>query len=201
MSELSNVELNIKEMVTIILSNIGKMLHRRGMIKKNHLPEKVVEHILSDKMHNFELDGHKLSIHIMNFEIKHISANSPVDEYINKNGEYYKFIIVKNFTKKTFSQITKDYKNVEIFTTFELLEDIPSKEFIPEHNILTPEEKTELTASFGLSELGRIYSTDIMSRYYGAKLNDIFRIIRPNLNSGTSIYYRIVIPGSMEIFA
>lgn len=39
-----------------------------------------------------------------------------------------------------------------------------------------------------------------MARYYGAKLNDVFRIIRPNINSGTSIYYRLVIPGSMDVF-
>ncbi len=200
MSELSNVELNIKEMVAIILSNIGKMLHRRGMIKHNYLPEKVIESILSDKMHNFTLDDHKLSISIFNFDVKNISSNSTIDEYISKNSEYYKFIIVKSFTKKTYSQITKEYKNSEIFTTFELLEDIPSKEFIPEHNILNDEEKTELTASFGLNELGRIYSTDIMARYFGAKINDVFRIIRPNINSGTSIYYRLVIIGSMDIF-
>ena len=105
MSELSNVELNIKEMVTIILSNIGKMLHRRGMIKHDYLPEKVVESILSDKVYNFELDGHKLSINIMNFEIKHISANSPVDEYINKNGEYYKFIIGPGYVVGTGLQV------------------------------------------------------------------------------------------------
>ena len=54
--------------------------------------------------------------------------------------------------------------------------------------------------SFGLNELGRIYSTDIMTRYYGAKHNDVFRIIRPNINSGTSVYYRLVIPGNLDIF-
>ena len=31
--------------------------------------------------------------------------------------------------------------------------------------------------------------------------DDVFRIIRPNINSGTSIYYRLVIPGSMEVFS
>ncbi len=39
-----------------------------------------------------------------------------------------------------------------------------------------------------------------MARYYGAKLNDVFRIIRPNISCGTAIYYRLVITGTMEFF-
>lgn len=54
--------------------------------------------------------------------------------------------------------------------------------------------------SFALAELPRIYSTDMMARYYGAKINDVFRVIRPNLNSGTSIMYRVVVLGNMDIF-
>ena len=125
---------------------------------------------------------------------------SILTDYLNKNIDHHKFLIVKTFSKKTYSQIVKDYKNVEIFNIFELLEDIPAKEFIPEHCLLNNEEKKELLESFGLNELGRIYSTDIMARYFGSKNNDVFRIIRPNINSGTSIYYRLVIPGSLDLF-
>jgi DNA-directed RNA polymerase subunit H (RpoH/RPB5) len=62
-------------------------------------------------------------------------------------------------------------------------------------------EREELLKSFALKELGRIHSTDMMARYYGAKINDVFRIERPNINSGISIYYRVVIPGNLEIFS
>ena len=133
-------------------------------------------------------------------DIKNISNGSPIDDYLNKNIDHHKILIVKSFSKKTFTQVVKEYKNAEIFNIFELLEDIPAKEFIPEHTILNADEKNELLESFGLNELGRIYSTDIMARYYGAKLNDVFRIIRPNIDSGTSIYYRLVIPGSLDVF-
>jgi DNA-directed RNA polymerase subunit H (RpoH/RPB5) len=200
MSELSNVELNNKEVINIISKNIGLMFFRRNYSKLKNLPEKVVEHLNSDKTFNFEIDGKKYNINIVNQDIKNISNGSPIDDYLNKNIDYHKFLIVKTFSKKTYSQIIKDYKNVEIFSIYELLEDIPAKEFIPEHILLNNEEKKELLESFGLNELGRIYSTDIMARYYGAKNNDVFRIIRPNINSGTSIYYRLVIPGSMEVF-
>jgi DNA-directed RNA polymerase subunit H (RpoH/RPB5) len=200
MSELSNVELNMKEIINIITKNIGLMFHRRNYMKIKHLSDKVVENLASDKMYNFDIDGKKYSINIINQDVKNISSGSPIDDYLNKHLDNHKFLIVKSFSKKTYSQIVNDYRNVEIFKITELLEDIPSKEFIPEHNLLNNEDKKELLESFGLNELGRIYSTDIMARYYGAKLNDVFRIIRPNINSGTSIYYRLVIPGSMEVF-
>ncbi len=201
MSELSNVELNIKEITKIVAQNLGKMFLRRGYTDNDEIPSKVIDNLISDKTDNFELNGKKISINILNQDVKNISNGSISDEYLNKQIDYHKFLIVKNFSKKTYSQIIKDYKNAEIFTISELLEDIPSKEFIPEHILLNPEDKKELLESFGLNELGRLYSTDIMARYYGAKYNDVFRIIRPNINSGTSIYYRLVIPGSMEVFS
>ena len=200
MSELSNVELNMKEIINIIAKNIGLMFYRRNYMKLKALPEKVVETLISDKMCSFEIEGKKYNINIMNQDIKNISNGSPIDDYLNKNIDQHKFIIVKSFSKKTFTQVVKDYKNAELFNIYELLEDIPAKEFIPEHILLNNEDKKELLASFGLNELGRLYSTDIMARYFGAKLNDVFRIIRPNINSGTSIYYRYVIPGSMDVF-
>jgi DNA-directed RNA polymerase subunit H (RpoH/RPB5) len=201
MAELSNVELNTKEMHKIIVTNIGKMFYRRNYIKSQELPEKIINNIINDKIYDFEIDGTKLSINIYNQDLKNISQNSPIDDYLSKNIESIKFLIVKNFSKKTYNQVTKEYKNSEIFTIYEMLEDIPSKEIIPQHILLNPDEKKELLDSFGLSELGRIYSSDMMARYYGAKINDVFRIIRPNLNSGLSIYYRLVIPGSQEIFS
>jgi DNA-directed RNA polymerase subunit H (RpoH/RPB5) len=201
MSELANVEMNVKEMMTVIITNLGKLFHRRNYIDKPELPQKIYESILADKFYNFEIDGKKLSIDIMNIELKNISSGSNADDYLNKNIEYHKFLIVKSFSKKTYMQIQNDYKNAEIFTIYEMLEDIPAKEFIPEHTILNDTDKAELLESFGLNELGRIYSTDIMARYYGAKTNDVFRIIRSNTSCGTSVYYRLVINGNMDIFS
>jgi DNA-directed RNA polymerase subunit H (RpoH/RPB5) len=201
MSELSNVELNIKEVINIVLANIAKMFHRRNYIKNYTFSDKIINTIISDKVYDFELEGKKYSINIMNIDLKNISNGSQTDDYLNKNVDSHKFLIVKSFSKKTYIQVTKEYKNAEIFTIYELLEDIPAKEIIPEHILLNDEEKKELLESFGLNELGRIYNTDKMARYYGAKINDVFRIIRPNINSGTSIYYRLVIQGSLDVFA
>ncbi len=200
MSELSNVELNNKEMIKIIISNLGKMFYRRNYIKFDEFSETISDALMNDKQVDFEIDDKKYSINLFIQDVKNISNGSPVDDYLSKKIDHHKFLLVKSFSKKTYMQVNKEYKNAEIFTIHEFLEDIPAKDFIPEHILLNTDEKNELLRSFGLNELGRIYSTDIMARYYGAKLNDVFRIIRPNISSGTSIYYRLVITGTMEFF-
>ncbi len=199
MTELSNVEMNQKELYKVVCENISHMLIRRKLIKTN-LTDTIINTIITDKMYNFELDGKKIGINIINQEVKNISSGSPIDEYLSNNIDYIKFFIVQSFSKKTYVQVNTEFKNAEIFTIDEFLEDIPAKEIIPEHQLLNDEDKKELMESFALAELPRIHSTDMMARYYGAKINDVFRVIRPNLNSGTSIMYRVVVLGNMDIF-
>lgn len=197
MSDLSNIEMKNTELISTVLLNIGKLFNRRGY---SDIPDDIIKEIQINKMANFKLGSRKISINIMNQDVKNISSNSPIDEYLSNNIDYYKFLIVKYFAKKTYKQINSDYKNTEIFSIYELLEDIPSKLFIPTHTLIIDKDREELLKIFTIKEFGRIYSTDMMTRYYGAKINDIFRIERPNINSGISIYYRIVVPGSLEIF-
>jgi DNA-directed RNA polymerase subunit H (RpoH/RPB5) len=196
MSNLSNIEMKNTEIITTVLLNLNKMFNRRGY---GDIPETIIKEIQLNKMANFKIDSKKFSINILNQDVKNISSNSPLDEYLNTDS--HKFVIVNYFAKKTYKQIYSDYKNAEIFSTHELLEDIPSKIFIPTHTLIEGPDRDELLKTFSLKEFGRIYSTDTMARYFGAKINDIFRIERPNINSGISIYYRIVVPGSLEIFA
>ena len=111
MAELSNVELNIKEVINIVVKNIGLMFHRRNYMKSKSFNDKVVEHLNADKLYNFEIENKKYSINILNQDVKNISNGSPIDDYLNKNIDTHKFLIVKSFSKKTYSQIIKDYKN------------------------------------------------------------------------------------------
>ena len=80
-----------------------------------------------------------------------------------------------------------------------MLEDIPMKIFIPEHQLLNKEEKEELLSKFSENELSIILDIDMMSRYYKAQVGDIFKIIRPSIVSGNSIFYRKVNHGSIDL--
>ena len=52
--------------------------------------------------------------------------------------------------------LMQDYIKSEIFMEHEMMEDIPAKFFIPEHQLLTPEEKKIFLESFKENELAKI---------------------------------------------
>jgi DNA-directed RNA polymerase I, II, and III subunit RPABC1 len=187
---------NSKELLNILINNIEKMLQRRKLIKK--LTEKYIDQLKVDKMIYID-EPNKVSISIINNTVTNIASGSNIDDYCSKKLDYKKFIFVKSFNKKVFKQIKANYKNVEIFFIHEFYEDIPDKDIIPEHILLNEDEKTELLKSFKITELSKIYNTDMMSRYYGANVNNIFKIKRYNINSGISTSYRAVINGSVDI--
>lgn len=79
------------------------------------------------------------------------------------------------------------------------LEDIHSKVFVPEHQLLNQEEQVLFKKMFSGNELSNIYFTNIMSRYYKAKPGDIFRIIRLSILASYNIFYRRVVNNSLDI--
>ena len=76
-------------------------------------------------------------------EIYNISKKlfSPLDEYLKNSVNVHKIVVMKEPTKRSAKQITTDYINVEFFFEYEMMEDIPSKIFIPEHTLLLEKEK------------------------------------------------------------
>ena len=196
-----NIKYNYEEINAIILENTLKMLERRKLIKSwseefnklniDKTTKTTFEIILPDKK--------IYSIYLISAKLASIVQGTPLDDYLSNNLETHKIIIAKDVTKKVVKQIISDYKNAEFFFESDMLEDIPSKIFIPEHQLLTQEEQTELLSKFSEYDISRIFLTDMMSRYYGAKIGDIFRIIRPSCKAGKNTDYRKVVNSSWDI--
>ena len=193
-----NVEYNIKEINLIILENILKMLKRRKLIddveselKKIDMNKSIIEILLNNKNY--------YHIYILSSKIMSIVQGTPLDDFLSNNIDIHKIVIGKNVAKKVVKQILYEYKNSEFFFESDMLEDIPSKIFIPQHEIISNEEKEELLSKFSESSLSHILITDMMARYYNAKIGDIIRITRPSITSGKNIFYRKVINGTIDI--
>jgi DNA-directed RNA polymerase subunit H (RpoH/RPB5) len=214
--------LSVKEINQNVLLNVLKMLENRGVID-NHLDEytkiekdigtineyeiPVKPKLESDNSQaNSQLMMPKskvkdistipiYSIYIVNSKINSVVQGSPLDEYLSNNINIHKIVITKDISRKLIKQFVVEYKNVEFFIETEMLIDITEAYFNPHMILLTPEQKLELKFP---DKLPKIFNTDMMSRYYAAKIGDIFKIIRPTM-TGYSIYYRRVENGNYDI--
>jgi len=66
--------------------------------------------------------------------------------------------------------------------------------FVPKHEILSEEEKTELLKKYNVSlrQLPKILVKDPVVKIIGAKVNDVLKITRKSPTTKEGIYYRVV---------
>jgi DNA-directed RNA polymerase subunit H (RpoH/RPB5) len=203
-----NVEYNNKEVTHVVLENLLKMLERRKLIEswstqlekfKDINDKTIFEVPIITNENESKSKNNKVSINLITAKLSSIVQGSPLDDYLSNNIDVRKFVIFRDAAKKVVKQIVNEYKNAEFFFESEMMEDIPSKVFIPEHQLLNKEEREEVLSKFSETELSKIWVTDMMSRYYGAKIGDIFRIIRPSFTAGKNVFYRRVCNGLWDV--
>jgi len=177
------------------------MLERRHVVSNiQTIYESIKEDITPNKSIAIKLDnGNNCFVYIVNGKVTSITQNSPIDEFLSNNTNIQKFVVITEPSKKTFKQVMENYPNSESFFQREFMEDIAGKDICSEHNLLNSEEKDELLQNINIKNFSKIYSSDVMSRYYNAKVGDIFRVHRLNITSGKGVDYRVVIHGSLDI--
>ncbi len=127
-------------------------------------------------------------------------SKASVEEYYKKmvNNNVNRAILVISMpltvsAKTSLKQFASKGVRIEIFTDKELLVDITEHKLVPEHVLLTEEQKRELLARYRLKEnqLPRIQTLDPVARYLGLKARDVVKIERPSETAGRYITYRI----------
>ncbi|KAL3763992.1 hypothetical protein ACHAW5_007611 [Stephanodiscus triporus] len=96
------------------------------------------------------------------------------------------------FAKQAVQEMSDSFR-IEHFKEAELLVDITDHILVPEHLVLSQNEKQELLKRYRLrdTQLPRIQPNDPVARYYGMKRGQVVKIIRPSETAGRYVTYRI----------
>ena len=114
------------------------------------------------------------------------------DESVTKGIIVYKGKLT-NYAKQAMQQYATQGYRLEYFRDNELLVDITEHKLVPEHIVLSPQEKNELLARYRLkpAQLPRVPMADPVARYLGLQPRQVVKIIRPSETAGRYVTYRI----------
>ena len=209
--QLLPLEKNSEKRKKDLLTNIIKMLTNRNLLKKENLDENINSFInqnADNDVYKIKLDNTELYydknienmyyVKLLYQKITSISKSSNIGDILYSKRAAPKLIIASGITHKAQQQLHTEFPNIEVFKEADLMIDIVSHISVPKHILLTEEETAICLQDYLLKkrEIPKILLSDPISKYFNAKVGQIFRIIRPSELSCESIYYRLVIKGS-----
>lgn len=204
--KIFQIEKNNEDIRKTVLMNTVKMLTERGLLKKENLEGniKMLTSVQSDDYsYTINLDNYKdendksISLKIMHQKITAISKQSTISEFLIKNKDVPKIIIVKNINTKAIQYISTNFTKTEIFLENELMINLIDNVLVPKYELIDRESETykNFCSDYKCKKknVPRALISDPVARYYNLKKGDLVRVIRPSETSVNSPMYRLII--------
>ena len=179
-----------------IIRNTKKIMKTRGYkVKEQEKLEKNKIHLICEKESEKGSDTYQVLI-IGEVETLGVAMVREIVKEMNKKKIKQKLIIGSG-------KVTRSAKNEMIankidFIPSELvLMNILEHDWVPEHEIMDPEEAKQILGKYRITEdlLPEIEDTDPVAKIIGAKPGDFIKITRRSPSSGESIIYRLCVKG------
>ena len=188
--------MDITKKYTNIYNVLLELLEDRQYIINEDTPDDI-------KIDSFDFE----CIHSITNEKIKIFYNTDLKIGINHIKQYIQILNTENIHKTliiysgnitTFAkQHIKSEKScvLDFFHETELYKNITKHYLVPKHEVINQSQKKELLAYYNIQtkNLPKILITDPISRYFGCKVGDIFKILRFDNNMKT-VSYRVVVP-------
>lgn len=161
-----------------------------------------IKEMLNDRNYNIvfennikiisECKNKKISVYFYNDKLGVSKIRELYDEYKENNEEHVILVTKYSLTGPSIKWIKQNIKiEFEVFQQSELNYNITKHYLQPKFKLLDKKDEELLLETFNckISHIPKILFTDPICRYYNAKKNNIFEIIRKD----GSIYYRSVL--------
>lgn len=198
----SSVKYNDKESQKIIVTNILKMLIHRKLLNESDL-EKLVKSSFDSIIHNLtfkikDKNNKTWKCMFVYENLESLNKNELVNNFVVDEQETNRIIILKYPNKKIITKIQQN-KNIEIWANYEFMSHYPDNiHFVP-HFLLSNDEKEKVVKDYGVAEMPSINVYDKASRFVGAKIGDVIKVLRYNPTTFYSVNYRKVHEGNDDL--
>jgi len=196
-----DIIINKNDKIHTVIKTLCRIISERKYSNKSlkEIFDKI-KPLINDDQLVFTIDDKKFGIKFVSNFLTTIKKEASIENFLEKNSDVHKFVIINRLSDRAVKQIL-EYKNTEVFTMDELLIVVIDHYLVPQHILLSPEEKENYLTTFNhqIRDMKKILLNDPIAKFYGAKVGDMFKIIRPSITAGKDIDYRIVIPGEIKL--
>ena len=196
-----DIIINKNDKIQTVIKTLCRIISERKYSNKSlkEIFDKI-KPLINDDQLVFTIDDKKFGIKFVSNFLTTIKKEASIENFLEKNADVHKFVIINRLSDRAVKQIL-EYKNTEVFTMDELLIVVIDHYLVPQHILLSPDEKENYLTIFNhqIRDMKKILLNDPIAKFYGAKVGDMFKIIRPSITAGKDIDYRIVIPGEIKL--